>query len=69
MKRIVITCFVSLLGATLSQAKVAVSEDFQKFTSGTDASADMSAEVTDFNTLTQAEGLELPYIKPVVPRI
>lgn len=56
MKGIAITCLVTLLSATLSQAKVVVSEDFQKFTSGTDTSADMSAEVTDFNTLTQTEG-------------
>lgn len=56
MKRIVITCLVSLFSITLSQAKVVISEDFQKFTSGTDNSADLNAEVTDFNALTRTEG-------------
>lgn len=56
MKRIVITCLVSLFSITLSQAKVIISEDFQKFTSGTDNSADLNAEVTDFNALTRTEG-------------
>lgn len=56
MKGLTITCLVALLSATLSQAKVVVSENFQKFTSGSENAADMSAEVTDFDAYTNTGG-------------
>lgn len=56
MKGLTITCLIALLSATLSQAKVVVSENFQKFTSGSDNAADMSAEVADFDAFTNTGG-------------